>query len=224
MEAVGGIGERGGPVAARFGFMEMWMEDDLCASPRGPADRFRIAPRLVADGEAEGHCASREDASLGAGFVKRIFGRVELHLVLPPRDGAVAIDDKRRDHRASVHQAFGAEEHANIRPTRCRGDVSIGAVEEPRIRRSHLMIRRAVAWHIALWKADQVHALTPRVVDCGEAARERVVGEGCDFGVGHEPQCTRRAHALLFRPRRCVGDTGCGAHADANAAVVDAWA
>ena len=63
------------------------------------------------------------------------------------------------------------------------------------------------------------------VAQVGRAgARERVVGEGCDFGVGHEPQCTRRAHALLFRPRRCVGDTGCGAHADANAAVVDAWA
>ena len=49
MERVHRIGETRGYVTARLGLMKMRVEHDVCAVPDGPADRFRIAPTLMAD-------------------------------------------------------------------------------------------------------------------------------------------------------------------------------
>ena len=42
MERVRGIGEHRRDVTAGLCFVELWMEDDVCALPYGVADSFRI--------------------------------------------------------------------------------------------------------------------------------------------------------------------------------------
>src|SRR5947209_1758432 len=62
MERVRWIGETRGPVTAGLGFVEMRVEHDLCAVPGGPADRFRIAPTFMANGDSECQRAGLEKA------------------------------------------------------------------------------------------------------------------------------------------------------------------
>ena len=57
------------PIAAGLGLVEVRMEDDVRAVARGPAHGLRIAPALVADGDAERQRAGREDATAGAGAI-----------------------------------------------------------------------------------------------------------------------------------------------------------
>ena len=56
--------------AARFGFVEMRMEHDVRAAPRGPANRFRIAPALVTDRDAELERSRLEHLSLRTGRIQ----------------------------------------------------------------------------------------------------------------------------------------------------------
>jgi hypothetical protein len=53
MKGVPRIGKAGGPVTAGRSFMKVGMEHDVRAVLDGPADRFRVSPALMADGNTE---------------------------------------------------------------------------------------------------------------------------------------------------------------------------
>ena len=223
VKRVRGIGERRRPIAARLGFVEVRMEHDVRAAPRGPADRLRIAPALVADRDAERQRAGLEHAAPGARRVGALLRWIELHLVLEAGDRSVAVDDQRRD--------------AAARPRRSRSVPSTTAtLARPRRRRrrtrrargtrdraaARVLARRAIAGHEALRKADQIGVLgrglgdgrdgrLDRCCGClgnGRFARAiRIVAMGCSHP-------TRRAQpAPSPRPRaHGAGDPAC-AHA-----------
>src|SRR5579871_4273304 len=103
------MGEGRGPVAARLGFAEMRMEDDLCAAASGPTNRFRISPAFMANGHAESQRAGLKDASFRARPVSAVFGGVHLDFVLKACDGSVSIDDEGCDSQRAFDDAFGAQ-------------------------------------------------------------------------------------------------------------------
>jgi len=61
MERVRRIGETRGHVTAGLGFVEMRVEHDMRAVPDRPADCFRIAPTLMADGDTKFQRTGLED-------------------------------------------------------------------------------------------------------------------------------------------------------------------
>ena len=62
--------------------MEVGMKDDLGSSLRGPAHRLRIAPALVADGDAERHVGQEDAEDEGrAGDVGALSGEEFAHRV-----------------------------------------------------------------------------------------------------------------------------------------------
>ncbi len=65
MEGIRGIGESRGNEAAWFGFVEMRMEYDAGAAPNSPADRFRIAPALMANRDTKCQRTGLKDSPAG---------------------------------------------------------------------------------------------------------------------------------------------------------------
>ena len=124
MECVRRIGETRGPVTAGLGFVEMRVEHDLRAVPDGPADRFRIAPALVADRDAECQRTGLENAPPGTGRIDAFLGRIDLDLVLEAGDRSVLIDHQRGGEQRAVDHAFGAENNREVglRGGRCEAD------------------------------------------------------------------------------------------------------
>ena len=114
MERVRGIGETRGPVTAGLGFVEMRVEHDVCAVPDGPADRFRIAPTLMADRDAECQRTGLENPPPGAGRIDTLLGGVELDFVLETGDRSVSIDDQCGGQQGVIDDAFGAENNREV--------------------------------------------------------------------------------------------------------------
>ena len=110
MKRVGGITESRGPKAPGLRFMEMRVEDDLCALPHRRTDGFWIAPPFMADDDPESQRSGAKDAPSRAVCVERLDGRIELDLVLKPGDRSVRIDDERGEHEAVVDEAFGSDD------------------------------------------------------------------------------------------------------------------
>lgn len=72
----------------------MRMEHDLCAASDGPADRFRIAPPLMAGHDTECQRAGLENPPLRAGRISAFFRGIELDFVLETSERSVSIDDE----------------------------------------------------------------------------------------------------------------------------------
>ena len=89
VERVRRIGESRRHVAARLGLVEVRVEHDLRAVPRGPADRFRIAPAFMADRDAKRQRTGLENPPAGPERIGSFLGRVDLDFVLETGDGSV---------------------------------------------------------------------------------------------------------------------------------------
>src|SRR5713101_9926863 len=94
MEGVRRIGESRGHVTAGFGFVEMRVEYDVCAASHGPADRFRIAPALMADRDAKCQRTGLENPPARTERIGAFLTRVELDFVLETGDCSISIDDQ----------------------------------------------------------------------------------------------------------------------------------
>src|ERR1017187_3458286 len=100
MKSIRRIGKRRRPVTSRLSEMEMGMNHHLRAAARGPADRLRIAPTLMADRDPERQRASVEKLAARASHVSALLGGIHLHLVLEAGDRPIAIDDERGDQQS----------------------------------------------------------------------------------------------------------------------------
>src|SRR5687767_2853554 len=109
------------------------MEHDVCGVRGGPADRLRITPTLVADGDAERQGAGLEHASPGAGRVGTLLGGVDLDLVLETGERSISVDDQGRDQEPTIDDAFGAENDGDVRLRRGPRDGGPGPFEKGRI-------------------------------------------------------------------------------------------
>src|SRR5206468_854448 len=87
VKGVGRVGERARPIAAGLGDVRVWVEHDLRASARGPADGLRIPPAFVANRDAEGQRSGGEDMPFPSERgIDVVLSRVDLPLVLPSGD------------------------------------------------------------------------------------------------------------------------------------------
>ena len=176
MERVGGIGERGGAIAPGFGDMRVWVKHDLRTSPRGPSHRLWIAPAFVADRHTEGQRPGREDPTFAPERrIDGLFPRVDLSLVLPPRNRAVGIDHAGGDLQAAVGHALGAQDDRDAGGSGGIGHSSPGPFEEHRIGRWRGRARPPVPGNEAFGKADHHRASTACVRDCRCRQTDRVV-------------------------------------------------
>src|SRR5690349_560882 len=94
MEGVRRVGETRGPITAGLGLVEMRVEHHLSAAPDGPANRFRIAPALMADRDAKFQRTRLENLPPGTGRIDALLGRVDLFFVLETSHGSVWMDDQ----------------------------------------------------------------------------------------------------------------------------------
>ena len=74
MEGVRRIGETRGLVTAGLGFVEMRVEHDMCAVSDGPANRFRIAPTLMADRDTKCQRTALENPPPRTGRIDTLLG------------------------------------------------------------------------------------------------------------------------------------------------------
>src|SRR5262249_7548417 len=109
VEGVRGIGETRGHVTARLGFVEMRVEHDMRAASHGPADRFWIAPALMADHNAEYQGAGLKDAPPQTGRIDSLLRGIELDFVLKTGYASVSIDDQCSSQKGPIDNSFRAE-------------------------------------------------------------------------------------------------------------------
>src|SRR5690348_8014265 len=107
---------------------------DVRAARRGPANRLRVAPPLVADHDAELDTVHFEQLPRVAGHVEPIFARIELVLGLSAECVAGPAEHDRFDLPTGVDDAFHAQDDRRAVRTRHPGyrdrhAVLIGAVE-----------------------------------------------------------------------------------------------
>ena len=184
----------------------MRVEDDLRPAPNGPAHGLRIPPPLVTDDDTEGEIADGEHASFGARQVQSVFRRIDLDLVLEPRDRAVSIDDESGGDERAVHDALGAEHHGDVRPLGRGGDGGPRGVEKGGVGRGDSLPEAAIPRDVAFREADDGGLAGACFPNCVLRQPHRLIGRcrkakvgECDSGVRHpeEPKATR--------------DPGCGA-------------
>src|SRR5580698_4614671 len=157
MKGVGRVGESGGNVTARVGFVEMRVEHNLSAASRRPAEGFRIAPAFMADRNTKRQRTDLKNPPAGTERIGAFLGRVQLYLVLKTSDGSIRIDDQRTGQQAVIGDAFRSEDHREIRFPGSLGDYGPGAFQESRVGRRN-RFAYPVAWNVALGKADDAGA------------------------------------------------------------------
>ncbi len=147
--------------------MQVWVKYDLRASANGPPHRLRIAPSFVADHHPEGQPPGGEHPTLGRECgIDGLLRRIDLALVLPPRDRAVRIDHARGDLQAAIGHAFRAQYDRDVSSPGGIRDIAPRPFEERRIGRWHRRARPPVAGNEAFRKADHDRALSARLSDC----------------------------------------------------------
>ena len=97
----------------------MRVEHDVCAVPDGPADRFRIAPTLMADRDTKCQRTGLKNPPPRTGRIGAVLGGVELDFVLETGDGSVPIDDQCGGQQGAIDNAFRAENDREV--CRCGG-------------------------------------------------------------------------------------------------------
>ncbi len=83
------MGKNRGGITARLSIVEMRMEHHVCATPGRPADRLRISPAFMANGDPECQMTSLENAPLATRRVGALLAGIELNLILEPGNRAV---------------------------------------------------------------------------------------------------------------------------------------
>ena len=164
--------------------MEMRVKDDLCSAPGSPSHRFGITPAFVANDDTEGHVIDPKQAPLGTCGVRALFAGIELDFVLETGDRPIAIDHQSRDRGQAFDDAFGSENHGNVRVrSRCR-DGGPGTFEKVRIGRRHDVAHATVTRDKALRKTDDVGVLRRCVGDRSLSKRDRLLGTCGELDVG----------------------------------------
>ena len=185
MERVRGIGESRGPVTAGLGFVEMRVEHDVCAVPGGPADRFRIAPTFMADGDAECQRAGLENPPAGTGRIDALLGGIELDFVLETGDRSVSIDDQRGELTGRHRRRVRCREQPRYLPSRRPLQWRTRRVRGTPGREAARLPHASVAGNEAFRKADEAGALDRRLSDGLFGQCDRLLGSR------REPECWR---------------------------------
>lgn len=115
VKCVFGIGKHARPVAADLADMCERKENELCAPSGRPANCLRITPAFVTNCDAKGEIACPENVSvLSEGWVRGLFGWIELSFILPSRYRAVGVDDARRNLQTPVRHPLRAKNDGDI--------------------------------------------------------------------------------------------------------------
>ncbi len=166
----------------------------MCA-PRRTAQRFRIAPTLMADHDPKGQRTGLENLPPRAGRIDNLLGGVELDLVLETGDRPVSIDDQCSGQQGAIDDAFGAENNpeACLRGGRCNGGP--GALKERRVGGRHRLPHSSVAGNEAFREANQAGTLDGRLSDGLFGRGDRLLGSRREWDVG---ECnSKRVHLKI---------------------------
>src|SRR5260221_13750160 len=87
----------------------MRVEHDVRAVSDSPADRFRIAPTLMAYSDTKCQRTGLENPPPGTGRIDALLRGVDLDFVLETGDRSVSIDDQCGGQQGLIDHAFGAE-------------------------------------------------------------------------------------------------------------------
>src|SRR5262245_65809622 len=112
----------------------MWVEHNVGTLSRRPANRFGIAPTLVADRDTEHEISGFKHSPPDAWDVDTFFTGIDLHLVLESRSRAIAVDDERCRAHAAVGDSLCAKDDGNAGVRGCGRNRRPAALEKTRIR------------------------------------------------------------------------------------------